>query len=181
MSVLMFLRTGGGTLWKSISRDKGETWSAAEKTELVAARSSHSLFRTADGRIVFTRNETPDDRFLLTLRVSDDDAATWGAPLKLAEVDNRDAKGGSCQASYPSVTQLADGTPLVTATQHGLGQIVFFHVTANSDWSNLPLSGLFVDMLKKLIEASPLQLARETAAKSATEGGEAKKIGRAHV
>ena len=39
---------------------------------------------------------------------------------------------------------LADGTPLVTAAKQGEGWIVLFHVTANSDWSNLPLSGLFV-------------------------------------
>jgi hypothetical protein len=46
--------------------------------------------------------------------------------------------------------RLKDGTPLVTAARHGDGQIIFFHVTANSDWSNLPLSGLFVDMLRRI-------------------------------
>jgi hypothetical protein len=46
--------------------------------------------------------------------------------------------------------RLADGTPLVTARRMGEGQIVLFHVTANSDWSNLPLSGLFVEMLRRI-------------------------------
>ena len=46
--------------------------------------------------------------------------------------------------------RLADGTPLVTAKSVGEGKIVLFHVTANSDWSNLPISGLFVDMLRRL-------------------------------
>jgi hypothetical protein len=46
--------------------------------------------------------------------------------------------------------RLRDGTPLVTARRHGDGQLVLFHVTANSDWSNLPLSGLFVDMLRRI-------------------------------
>jgi len=46
--------------------------------------------------------------------------------------------------------RLADGTPLVTARKMGEGQIVLFHVTANSDWSNLPLSGLFVEMLRRI-------------------------------
>ena len=50
--------------------------------------------------------------------------------------------------------RLADGTPLVTAKRVGNGRIVLFHVTANSDWSNLPLSGLFVDMLRRLVELS---------------------------
>jgi Domain of unknown function (DUF4159)/Aerotolerance regulator N-terminal len=46
--------------------------------------------------------------------------------------------------------RLKDGTPLVTAASRGAGQIVLFHVTANSDWSNLPLSGLFVEMLRRI-------------------------------
>jgi Domain of unknown function (DUF4159)/Aerotolerance regulator N-terminal len=46
---------------------------------------------------------------------------------------------------------LADGTPLVTAAKQGQGFVVLFHVTANSDWSNLPLSGLFVEMLRRVL------------------------------
>ena len=49
---------------------------------------------------------------------------------------------------------LADGTPLVTEATEGAGRIVLFHVTANADWSNLPLSGLFVDMLRRLVALS---------------------------
>lgn len=45
---------------------------------------------------------------------------------------------------------LADGTPLVTAKQLGKGYTVLFHVTAQADWSTLPLSGLFVQMLQRL-------------------------------
>lgn len=46
---------------------------------------------------------------------------------------------------------LADGTPLVTASKRGRGLIVLFHVTADTAWSNLPLSGSFVDMLRRII------------------------------
>ena len=42
---------------------------------------------------------------------------------------------------------LADGTPLVTAARRGKGLVVLVHITANTTWSNLPLSGLFVEML----------------------------------
>jgi hypothetical protein len=49
---------------------------------------------------------------------------------------------------------LADGTPLVTQAVRGAGRVVLFHVTANADWSNLPLSGLFVDMLRRLVALS---------------------------
>jgi Domain of unknown function (DUF4159)/Aerotolerance regulator N-terminal len=47
--------------------------------------------------------------------------------------------------------RLADGTPLVTAERRGKGRIVLFHVTADTTWSNLPLSGLFVDMLRRIV------------------------------
>ena len=47
--------------------------------------------------------------------------------------------------------RLKDGTPLVSARRRGQGWIVLFHVTANTDWSNLPLSGLFVTMLKRIV------------------------------
>ncbi len=50
---------------------------------------------------------------------------------------------------------LEDGTPLVTASRSGKGLIVLFHVTANADWSNLPLSGLFVEMLRRVLDLAP--------------------------
>src|SRR4029079_7351440 len=46
---------------------------------------------------------------------------------------------------------LGDGTPLVTAAQRGKGVIGLFHVTADTRWSNLPLSGAFVDMLRRIV------------------------------
>ncbi len=48
------------------------------------------------------------------------------------------------------IAQLTDGTPLVTRKSLGEGQIVLFHVTANAEWSTLPLSGLYVQMLERL-------------------------------
>ena len=49
-----------------------------------------------------------------------------------------------------TIATLADGTPLVTRKPVGDGQVVLFHVTANAEWSSLPLSGLFVQMLERL-------------------------------
>ncbi|MEQ9639666.1 MAG: DUF4159 domain-containing protein [Alphaproteobacteria bacterium] len=50
--------------------------------------------------------------------------------------------------------QLADGTPLVTAERQGQGWLVLFHVTANTEWSSLPISGLFVEMLRRVVALS---------------------------
>jgi Domain of unknown function (DUF4159)/Aerotolerance regulator N-terminal len=50
--------------------------------------------------------------------------------------------------------RLADGTPLVTAEKRGRGWVVLVHTTANADWSNLALSGLFVQMLRRIVAMS---------------------------
>ena len=49
---------------------------------------------------------------------------------------------------------LADGTPLVTSRSFGNGRIILFHVTAEATWSNLPISGHFVEMLRRSIMLS---------------------------
>lgn len=49
---------------------------------------------------------------------------------------------------------LADGTPLVTAERRGGGWVVLVHTSANAEWGNLALSGLFVDMLRRLTALS---------------------------
>ncbi len=94
-------------------------------------------------------------------------AMSWGAPRRLApfapgspfyglavpdEVRVRAqvlAEPGPDLAGA-TIAALADGTPLVTRREIGAGQVVLFHVTANAEWSDLPLSGLFVAMLERL-------------------------------
>jgi hypothetical protein len=53
--------------------------------------------------------------------------------------------------SRASWAVLEDGTPLVTGAARGKGQIVLFHVTGDTSWSTLPLSGAFVDMLRRTL------------------------------
>jgi hypothetical protein len=103
---------------------------------------------------------------------------SWSTPQPLAPFEENspfrglavpdDVKVNRQVLADPSVAseaevwaRLADGTPLVTAAKQGQGFIVLFHVTANSDWSNLPLSGLFVEMLRRAITLGPGQVALE--------------------
>ncbi len=98
-------------------------------------------------------------------------ALTWSKPQTLAEFPENSPFFGFKIGNEISVSRqvlaeptpdlpektwarLADGTPLVTASPKGAGQIILFHVTANSDWSNLPLSGLFVNMLRRILDQS---------------------------
>ncbi len=60
--------------------------------------------------------------------------------------------------------RLKDGTPIVTAAARGRGLLVLFHVTAGPVWSDLALSGLFVDMLRETLSFAG-------SASSATEPG----------
>lgn len=53
-----------------------------------------------------------------------------------------------------SWAQLVDGTPLVTGDQRGKGLIALFHVSADIRWSDLPLSGSFVEMLRRVVDMS---------------------------
>ncbi|MCC7253487.1 DUF4159 domain-containing protein [Hyphomicrobium sp.] len=95
-------------------------------------------------------------------------ALSWSSPQPLADFDESSIFAGITVPKDVTVSRqvladpalltptvkvwarLADGTPLVTAVTKGHGQIVLFHVTANSDWSNLPMSGLFVEMLRRI-------------------------------
>ncbi len=98
-------------------------------------------------------------------------AMSWGTPKTLAPFDENSPFHGleipddvtvSAQVlAQPDPTlasrviaQLSDGTPLVTRKRIGQGQVVLFHVSANAEWSTLPLSGLFVQMLERLAVSS---------------------------
>ncbi len=50
--------------------------------------------------------------------------------------------------------RLTDGTPLVTAEKRGKGWLVLVHTTSDPQWSTLGLSGLFVDMLRRIVALS---------------------------
>jgi hypothetical protein len=110
---------------------------------------------------------------------------SWSTPQPLASFDEKspfkglavpeDVRVNRQVLADPTVAMdaevwaaLADGTPLVTAAKHGEGWIVLFHVTANSDWSNLPLSGLFVEMLRRTITLGPSQVGAQAGDEGAT-------------
>src|SRR5207244_10675361 len=53
-----------------------------------------------------------------------------------------------------SWASLEDGTPLVTGERRGKGVVSLFHVGADMRWSDLPMSGSFVEMLRRVVEMS---------------------------
>jgi hypothetical protein len=53
-----------------------------------------------------------------------------------------------------SWASLEDGTPLVTGERRGKGLVTLFHVSADMKWSDLPMSGSFVEMLRRIVDTS---------------------------
>jgi hypothetical protein len=133
-------------------------------------REGGTLVRFAGTRVA----ESPDGLLPVPLRAGERQiggALSWEQPQRLAPFPDGSPFAGlnppgevtverqvlaepSAQLTGKTWARLADGTPLVTQESRGAGRIVLFHVTANADWSNLPLSGLFVDMLRRLVSLS---------------------------
>lgn len=137
----------------------------------VAVRFAGPLLAKATGG-----DEATADSLLLPVRLRRGDRViggtmSWSKPAKLAAFGEQSLFHGLAvptdvtvkrQVLAQPATDLADktwarlddGTPLVTAERRGKGWLVLAHITANAQWSNLPLSGLFVGMLRRLVGLS---------------------------
>ena len=89
--VLMLQRTDRGVQYRSFSRDGGETWSAAEPSELRSPLSPASIERLPSGELLLVWNDHADappalrgKRTPLRAAISKDEAATW-SPAKTLE------------------------------------------------------------------------------------------------
>lgn len=96
-------------------------------------------------------------------------ALSWDKPQKLGAFPTTSPFAGLALADEVTVSRqilaepspelaahswavLEDGTPLVTARKIGKGITILFHVPAKPDGSNLPMSGVFVSMLRRVLE-----------------------------
>jgi len=96
-------------------------------------------------------------------------AMSWGAPQRLAPFKSDSPFAGIIPPQDAAITKqvlaepdidlptrtwasLADGAPLVTSDTRGEGRLVLVHTSADPRWSTLPISGLFVEMLDRIIE-----------------------------
>ncbi len=98
-------------------------------------------------------------------------ALSWETPARLAPFDASSPFAGLVIPKDVTVSRqvlaeptldlgdktwarLTDGTPLVTAEKRGKGWLVLVHTTGDPEWSNLGISGLFVDMLRRIVALS---------------------------
>jgi Neuraminidase (sialidase) len=78
--IFMFIRTNKGAQYKSISKDKGLTWTPAERSNIVSPLSPASISRipsTGDLILAWNRNGTNQKRTPLCISISKDDGNTW--------------------------------------------------------------------------------------------------------
>ncbi len=108
-------------------------------------------------------------------------AMSWGEPQRIASWGEGSPFAGLRSPDDARVTRqvlaepdidlptrtwasLTDGAPLVTSDTRGDGRIVLFHTSADPRWSTIPLSGLFVEMLDRIVRFGVGGGARATAA-----------------
>ncbi len=115
-----------------------------------------------------------DDLLPVVLRAGDRSlggALAWSVPQGLLPFDTKSPFAGldiseevrvshqvlaepELELAGKTWARLTDGTPLVTGERRGEGWSILFHVTANQDWSTLAASGLYVEMLRRLLRLS---------------------------
>ncbi len=96
-------------------------------------------------------------------------ALTWSRPLGLAPFPESSPFAGlaidpevqvrrqvlaqpSSGLAAHTLASLEDGTPIVTGRRLGRGWLLLVHTTANPAWSDLALSRLFLDMLRRVLD-----------------------------
>ena len=167
------------------------TLSAAEAAPLTQwIEDGGMLVRFAGPRIAASDISRIDEDPLMPVRLraggrSVGGAMSWGEPKALSPFSNSspffgltvpdDVTVNAQVMAQPDPTlaerviaSLSDGTPLVTRKNVGQGQIVLFHVTATAEWSTLPLSGLFVEVMERLAVSSSAASATQAALEGTT-------------
>ncbi len=103
----------------SASRDRGETWSRVEYSELPNPGSGCDLVTLRNGRWLLVYNDTERGRHSLAAAVSDDEGKTWRWKRRL----EHDPRGDEANRShYPAVIQGTDGTLHVVYSYHYAGR-----------------------------------------------------------
>ncbi len=100
-SLAMYIRSGAGAIWHSVSTDRGGTWSPGAPTAIANPGSRFHIRRLSDGDWLLINSPDPRKRTGIVACLSRDEGATWSRGLVL---DDRD------QVSYPDAAAAPDGT-----------------------------------------------------------------------
>ena len=150
--------------------DVGSLDAASEASVRAWVEAGGVLLRFAGPSLLKATNRA-DPLLPVVLRPSDRNlggALSWGATGRLATFPGTGPFAGLSAPSDVEIRRqvlaepgldladrtwaaLEDGTPLITGARSGQGWVVLVHTTANAEWSNLPLSGVFVQLLEQIV------------------------------
>jgi predicted neuraminidase len=94
----------------SVSADRGRSWSPVQESELPNPGCKVTVMALASGDWLMAYNPIEDGRHSLRLAISDDDGKSWRPFHQLEHAP------GIGEFSYPSLTEMADGSIHVTYT-----------------------------------------------------------------
>lgn len=100
----MLMRTGTEYLYESRSSDGGKSWSKPVQSPLHGHNTPASLWRLDNDpkEIIAIWNNSPRNRFPLSVAISANGGKSWSRPKDVARSDK-------LQISYPGITQATDG------------------------------------------------------------------------
>lgn len=134
-AVYMLARTGVDRLYESRSRDGGRSWSKPVPSPLTGhnAPAAFVPFKARKPGILVIWNNSPTDRWPLSVAVTFDDARTFSPPRDIAHLPG-------LEASYPGGTQAKDGALVVfwQQTRPGNRTRELMYVRFDPEWVTQP-------------------------------------------
>ncbi|MBS1949228.1 MAG: exo-alpha-sialidase [Bacteroidetes bacterium] len=118
-NIFAFMRDNGDApsrVQYSESADNGETWSAAQKTD-IPNEASVELIVMNDGRWAYIGDDEEDGRYRLSLYFSDDEGKTWKWKKTLENTGK-----GNGSFSYPCLVQTKDDGLLHITYSYSMGK-----------------------------------------------------------
>ena len=107
-SIVAFMRDNGPPpqrLMKSISEDRGKTWSTVEDSDIPNPGTAADICVLNNGKWVIVHNDVEEGRHQLSVWLSEDEGKSW--PHRKTLVSG--TPGSEVRAHYPAIIQGADG------------------------------------------------------------------------
>ncbi|MDP4283824.1 MAG: exo-alpha-sialidase [Bacteroidota bacterium] len=119
-SIVAYMRDNGPAphrLMKSISRDRGKTWSTVEDSDIPNPGTAADIVVLKSGNWVLVHNDIEEGRYRLSVWLSKDEGKNW--PYRKILVNG--TPGSAVRGHYPAIIQGSDGTIHISYTNEIAG------------------------------------------------------------
>jgi predicted neuraminidase len=119
-SIVALMRDNGPPpqrLMKSISKDRGKTWSIVEDTDIPNPGTSADVIVLKSGNWIIVHNDIEEGRHRLSIWLSKDEGKTW--PHRKIIINGR--PGSEVRGHYPAIIQGSDETIHISFTNQIAG------------------------------------------------------------